>query len=90
MLTLYKGLNRAGVSLPSPKDGNRSSFRNVMLSSYLHTRTMDNDHIPSDSELYIFWTAAEIDFSIYKLKHITTDRQSIYFLNTLRPIWKSV
>jgi hypothetical protein len=31
----FRGLNRVGVSLPSPEDGKRSSFRNVVFSSYL-------------------------------------------------------
>jgi hypothetical protein len=31
-LALSKGLNRIGVSLHSPEDGNRSSFRNVVFS----------------------------------------------------------
>jgi hypothetical protein len=32
-LALSKGPNRVGVSFPSPEDGNRSSFRNVVFSS---------------------------------------------------------
>jgi hypothetical protein len=32
-LALSKGANRVGVSLPSPEDGNRSSFRNVVFPS---------------------------------------------------------
>jgi hypothetical protein len=32
-LPLSKRPNRVGVSLPSPGDGNRSSFRNVVFSS---------------------------------------------------------
>jgi hypothetical protein len=32
-LAFSKGANRVGVSLPVPEDGNRSSFRNVVLSS---------------------------------------------------------
>jgi hypothetical protein len=32
--------NRVGVSLPSPEDGNRSSFRNVVFSSYLEFRNL--------------------------------------------------
>jgi hypothetical protein len=32
-LDLSKGPNRVGVSLPSPEDGNRSSFWNVVFSS---------------------------------------------------------
>jgi hypothetical protein len=33
-LALYKGPNRVGVSPPSPEDGNRSSFLNVVFSSF--------------------------------------------------------
>jgi hypothetical protein len=32
-LALSKGLNRAGISLPSSRDGNRSNFLNVVFSS---------------------------------------------------------
>jgi hypothetical protein len=40
-LALSKGLNRVGVSVPSPENGNRSSFRNVAFSSYLELQTVD-------------------------------------------------
>jgi hypothetical protein len=36
--------------LPSREDGNRSSFRYVVFSSYLEFRTMGKVHKPSDSE----------------------------------------
>jgi hypothetical protein len=49
-LALSEGLNIVDVSLPSPKDGNRSSFWNVMFSSYLEIRTMDNVHKPIAAE----------------------------------------
>jgi hypothetical protein len=42
------GPNRA-VSLCSPADGNRSSFRNVDFFSYLEFRAMDEVQEPSDS-----------------------------------------
>jgi hypothetical protein len=32
-LAVSKGLERVHVSLPSPEDGNRSSFRNVVFSN---------------------------------------------------------
>jgi hypothetical protein len=50
MFSLSKGPNRVGVSLPSPKDGNRSSFRNVAVQSEFWT--MDKVHKPSVSECY--------------------------------------
>jgi hypothetical protein len=50
MLALSKGPNKVGVSLTSPEDGNRSSFRNVVFSSDLGFRTMDKVQKPSDSE----------------------------------------
>jgi hypothetical protein len=51
--SLSKGPNRVGVSLPSPEDGNRSSFLNVVfLLSYLEVRAMNKVHKPSDSECY--------------------------------------
>jgi hypothetical protein len=49
-LALSKGPNRVGVAFPSPEDGNRSSFRNVMFSSYLEFRTTDKVQKPADSE----------------------------------------
>jgi hypothetical protein len=33
-LALSKGPNRVGLLLPSPEDGNRSSFRIVVISSF--------------------------------------------------------
>jgi hypothetical protein len=33
--------NRAGVPFPSSEDGNRSSFQNVVFSSYVEFWTMD-------------------------------------------------
>jgi hypothetical protein len=38
---LSKIPKRVAVSLPSPEDGNRSSFRNVVFSSYLEFWTLD-------------------------------------------------
>jgi hypothetical protein len=49
-LALSKGLNRVGVSFPSPEDVNRSSFRNVVFSSYLEFLMKDTVHEPSDSQ----------------------------------------
>jgi hypothetical protein len=39
-LTLSKGSNRVGVSIPSPEGGNRYSFRYIAFSSCLEFRTM--------------------------------------------------
>jgi hypothetical protein len=47
-LALSKGPNRVVVSLRSAEDGNRSSFWNVMVSSYLELRTMDEVQKPGD------------------------------------------
>jgi hypothetical protein len=38
---LCKGPNRVCVFLPSSEEGNKSSFRNAVSSSYLESRTMD-------------------------------------------------
>jgi hypothetical protein len=46
-LALSKGPNRVCVSLPSPEDGNRSSFRNGIS---LEFRTMDKVKKPSDAD----------------------------------------
>jgi hypothetical protein len=35
-----KWLNKLGVSLSSPEDGKKSSFRNVVFSSHLEFRTL--------------------------------------------------
>jgi hypothetical protein len=43
-----------GVSLHQPEDGNRSSFRNVVFSSYLEFRTVDEAQKLSCFVLYIF------------------------------------
>jgi hypothetical protein len=51
-LALSKGPNKVGDSLPSPADGNRSSFRNDVFSSSLEFWTMNKVHKPSDSERY--------------------------------------
>jgi hypothetical protein len=50
MLALSKRPNRVGVSLLSPEDGNRPSFRNVVFSSYLEFQTIDKMHKLRDSE----------------------------------------
>jgi hypothetical protein len=49
-IDISKGPNREGVSLRSSEDENRLSFRNVVFSSYLESRTMNKVHKPSDSE----------------------------------------
>jgi hypothetical protein len=49
-LILSKGPNRVGVSLPSPEDRNRSSFRNIVFSRYLKFREMMKDKNPINSE----------------------------------------
>jgi hypothetical protein len=43
---------RVCVSVPSPEDVNRSSFRNIEFFNYLEFRTMDKVQKPSDSECY--------------------------------------
>jgi hypothetical protein len=45
-----KGPNRVIVSFSSSQDGNRSSFQNVVFSSYLKFLTMDKVHNPVDLE----------------------------------------
>jgi hypothetical protein len=70
-LALSKRPNRVGAFLPSPVEGNTSSFRNVVLSSYLEFRKMDNVHTPSYSECY---TPSSEPFTVYVvdvLKHLT-------------------
>jgi hypothetical protein len=52
-LACSQGTNRVGVSLPSPEDGSRSSFRKVVLPSYIEFWTMDKVQKPSDPECYV-------------------------------------
>jgi hypothetical protein len=40
-ITVHKGHSRVGESLPSPEEGNSSSFRSVAFTSCLEFRTMD-------------------------------------------------
>jgi hypothetical protein len=47
-LALSKGPNRVNVS-PSPEDGNRSSFRNVVFYNFLEYRKMDKVQKSSNS-----------------------------------------
>jgi hypothetical protein len=51
-LVLYKGPERVDVSLPSPEEEKRCSFRDVSFYSYLEYRTMDRVQKLSDSECY--------------------------------------
>jgi hypothetical protein len=50
MSLLHEKPKRVDVSLSSPEDGKRSSFRNFMFSSYLEFFTMDKVHKPSGFE----------------------------------------
>jgi hypothetical protein len=45
-LALSKGPNRVGVSPPPSEDGNKSSFRNIVFSSYLEFRAMNKSRKP--------------------------------------------
>jgi hypothetical protein len=47
---LCEGLRRDGAFLSSPQDGNRPSFQNVVFSSYLDFRMMDEVQKPNDSQ----------------------------------------
>jgi hypothetical protein len=51
-LAIFKRPNTVGAFIPSPDEGNRSSFQNVLLPNYLQFRTMDKVRKPSDSERY--------------------------------------
>jgi hypothetical protein len=51
MFGLSKDLNRVHISLPTPEDGNRSSFRNVMFPTCLEFRTIGNVRKPIDFEV---------------------------------------
>jgi hypothetical protein len=47
---LIKGPNKVDISLPSPEDGDRSSFQNIVFSSYLEFLTMDQVQKANDSK----------------------------------------
>jgi hypothetical protein len=47
-----KGTNRVGISLTSPEDGDKSSLRNVVFSSYLEYRKTDRVQKLTHSERY--------------------------------------
>jgi hypothetical protein len=51
-LALSDGPNRVGVSLPSPEDRNRSSFRNIVICSHLEFLAMDQKASDSDRRLH--------------------------------------
>jgi hypothetical protein len=61
-LALSKGPSRVSVLLPSPEDGNRPSYPNVVFSSYLEFETMDKVQKASGSgpALYSFQQHREI------------------------------
>jgi hypothetical protein len=48
--TESKRSNRIGASISSLEDGSRSSFRNVVFSSYLEFWIVDRVQRPNDSE----------------------------------------
>jgi hypothetical protein len=65
-------------SLPSAVDGNRSSFRKVVFSSYFEFRTIDKVQKPNDSESKLEWIDSgkqqktQSGYSVmYKIKFIS-------------------
>jgi hypothetical protein len=66
-LGLLVKANRICVSLPWPEDENRSSFRNVLFSSYLESRTLDRALKPCDSECC---TPSSEPFRFYQRQHV--------------------
>jgi hypothetical protein len=63
--------NRLGISLPSPEAGNRSSLRNVVFSSYLEFRTINEVEKPNDSECY------ELEVSNLKTKSLANKLKKV-------------
>jgi hypothetical protein len=63
-IAIFKGSNIVGVSLYSPEDGNSSSFRNSVISSYLEFRTMDTVPRSHDSECHTQSSQPFIFYSI--------------------------
>jgi hypothetical protein len=69
MLALSMGSNRVGVCLRSPKDGNRSFFRNVVLYNYFEFRTIDKAHKPSYSGDSYLRRHVQLHQLLQKMKH---------------------
>jgi hypothetical protein len=55
--------------LPSPDDGNRSSFRKVVF-YLLEYRTMEKDQIPSNSVKHILFYYSNMLMVIYGSEHV--------------------
>jgi hypothetical protein len=62
-LALFKWPNRISVPLTSSEDGNRSSLLNVVFSSYVEFRTMDEVHKSSHSEWHTPSSELFMDFT---------------------------
>jgi hypothetical protein len=90
-----KGPNRVGASLSSPEHGNRSSFRNVVLSSYFEFRTMEKGNKPNDSEYFSFvntWKSTlnftvSCDVTVYRFIEMYRRFRSTWFLCFQPPFW---
>jgi hypothetical protein len=65
---LSKGPNKVCVSIPLSENGNRSSYRNGVFSSYLEFRTLDKFHIPSDSEENRLYEIMILFFALFNYK----------------------
>jgi hypothetical protein len=50
-----KGPNRVGISVLLPEGWNKSNFRNIVFSSYLEFRTMDEVHRSSHSDYILYF-----------------------------------
>jgi hypothetical protein len=66
--------NRLCVSLPFPEDGKRSSFRNVVFSSYLEFLAIDEVHKLSDSE-----SESSEPFGYFTRAHISLNSRDHFF-----------
>jgi hypothetical protein len=84
-LAFSKGPNRVGVSHPLPEDGKRSSFQNVVFSSYLEFWEMDKVLKPSDSECYTPSSESVTHHHQNPLEDLQLDSSSF---KILRKVWR--
>jgi hypothetical protein len=92
-LVLSMKPNTVGVSLHSPEDGNKSSFRNVVFFSYLEFWTLDKVHTPSDSKGFLTDIGNRLCGLVIKVPGNTTEMYCVScevrteFIYVMSQIW---
>jgi hypothetical protein len=82
-LAPYKRPSRVDVSFHSPEDGNITSFRNIVYSSYLEFRTMDKVRKTSDSQCC---TPKSEPFRFYSVFSYCNFSQCFFWLRRIYPV----